>query len=176
MAGREGARVVRLLRTGIADRRQARCVHERADRVGRPGDHRVHVRHDRPQQGHGAHASRSAGGGRHVRALRAQAGQRRHLHRVAADRVHVRARRAGAVSDAIRRVDGADRAGVAAAVARGHPEVSRHDHDHVADGVSRDAQAGRRVRSYAACGSACRPGRRCRRRRSTPGSRRRAFG
>ncbi len=107
---------------------QAGVVHERRDRGRRSGNHRVHVRHDGPEQGHGAHPSRPAGGDRHVRALRAEAGRGRHLHRIAAHRVHVCARRAGAVSDAIRRVDRADRAGVAAAPARRHPEIPRDDH------------------------------------------------
>ena len=62
-------------------------------------------------------------------------------------RVHVRARRARAVSDAIRRVHRAHRAGVAAAAARGHSAVPRDDRGHVADGVSRDAEADRRLRS-----------------------------
>ena len=96
LRGRPGAEVVHFNSTApdgleASDRRQAGRVRRTSlTAADDPGDHRVHLRHDRPGQGHRALPPRPAGGRRHLRPPRPAARPGRHLHRLAAARLHLR--------------------------------------------------------------------------------------
>ena len=73
---------------------QARRLRQLRHRDRRRGADRLHVRHNRPGQGHGAFPPRRHGDERLLPALDAEAWQGGHLLRLAAARLHLRPRRA----------------------------------------------------------------------------------
>ena len=131
---------------------------------------RVHVGHDGQAEGHDALPSRRDGVVRLLAAADAARRARRRVHRQPAARVHVRARRAAAVPAAHRRGTLLLEKTVARRAAAGDRSATGATRAvHRADVVPRDGAAGRASTTCRACASACRPARRCRRRRASCG-------
>ena len=149
-----------------------RELHRLRHRERRRLPDRVHLRHHRRAEGHDAFPARHAGELRQLREIRAAAEARRPLHRLGAARLHVRARRARAVPVPHRRGHDPARGGAAGRAAAGDRDIRRHDLLHGADRLSGDDGRSLPSTTSRRCANASRPARRCRRRRSTPGTRR----